>query len=116
MSWTCDPPLALDRFRSFVRDLPSTVFRAKGFVELESDPVQRGVFQLVGKRSSIDFDATGAAGKGTGLVFITRDAEPTSKRCVGSCKPALWTLQHLARHSEGDACYFSALSQRIEQA
>lgn len=66
---------ALDRarFTSFVDAIPREVFRAKGFVQFDSDPV-RYVFHLVGERSTVvpDRKWLDDAPRKTELVFIGR--------------------------------------------
>ena len=49
-------PMSLSALRRTIRDLPATVYRAKGFVLTSQDPTRRAVLQAVGRRSSITFD------------------------------------------------------------
>lgn len=53
-SWTESRPLTLEAFRQWVRQLPKNVYRAKGILRLAEYPDTEAVFQLVGKRSSIE--------------------------------------------------------------
>ncbi|NJL90723.1 MAG: GTP-binding protein [Coleofasciculaceae cyanobacterium SM2_1_6] len=55
VSFRCDRPLSLTKFQEFLDNLPNTIYRGKGilwFVESEL----RHIFQLSGKRFSIDAD------------------------------------------------------------
>jgi G3E family GTPase len=54
-SWRSDEPLSLKALRKTVEDLPLTVYRAKGFVQLAEMPENRGVLHVVGKRVSLTF-------------------------------------------------------------
>jgi G3E family GTPase len=53
-SWSADRPLDAERFRAFVRAIPTAVYRAKGIVHLADTPGQAWVFQLVGPRASLE--------------------------------------------------------------
>ena len=53
-SWTGDEPLGLEAFRQWVRQLPATIVRGKGFLHLADHPTHKAVFQMVGKRSTIE--------------------------------------------------------------
>ena len=53
-SWSADRPLDAERFRAFVRALPTAVYRAKGIVHLADTPGQAWVFQLVGPRAALE--------------------------------------------------------------
>ncbi len=48
-------PLDLERFRSFLDELPPSIYRAKGIVELASVPDRRMVVQVVGKRAELEY-------------------------------------------------------------
>ena len=49
-SWTCDQALSLPKLRALLEQLPETVYRCKGVVQIEEMPVNRYVLQMVGKR------------------------------------------------------------------
>lgn len=53
-SWTSEVALELDAFRLWVKGLPPTVLRSKGILQLSGHPGQEAVFQLVGKRSTLE--------------------------------------------------------------
>lgn len=55
-SFSCDAPMQEAAFRAVVTGWPPTVLRAKGFVHLKDDPAHRYLFQLVGRRWSLDRD------------------------------------------------------------
>ena len=56
-SWTDPAPLALEPFRAAIAALPPSVFRAKGLLRFIDAPGEIGVFNLVGKRSELEFTA-----------------------------------------------------------
>ncbi|MGB7476520.1 MAG: GTP-binding protein [Polyangiales bacterium] len=56
-SWTSDRALSLPRLRSVLEQLPETVYRCKGVVQMEEMPLNRYVLQMVGKR--YHFEETG---------------------------------------------------------
>jgi G3E family GTPase len=71
-SYVTDKPLALDRFRETFKALPTTIFRAKGFVNLADLPDRRAVFQMTGRRASLTVDKTWDGTRPmTKLVFIS---------------------------------------------
>ncbi len=53
-SWTSDRPLSLIQLRQVLEQLPETVYRCKGVVQLEEMPVARHVLQMVGKRHRLE--------------------------------------------------------------
>ena len=53
-SWTSDRPLSLIQLRQVLEQLPETVYRCKGVVQLEEMPVARYVLQMVGKRHRLE--------------------------------------------------------------
>lgn len=53
-SYAADEPLSGDDLRALAAGLPRDVLRVKGIVYLRDDPMRRFVFQLVGKRWSLD--------------------------------------------------------------
>ena len=56
-AWCADRPIELPAFRAIVETLPHGVLRAKGVLRFVERPDERAVFQLVGKRSSLEFEA-----------------------------------------------------------
>jgi G3E family GTPase len=71
-SWRSDAPVSLDRFRAAVAGLPTGVYRAKGVLRFADPAGQRGVFQLTGKRSTLEFEAVSSATGTSALVAIGR--------------------------------------------
>lgn len=77
VSFESDRPFHLERFQHFLTDrLPTTVFRAKGVLWFDRSDL-RYVFQLSGKRFSLDVDERGRPAANQ-LVFIGQhlDREP----------------------------------------
>ncbi|MFM7447609.1 MAG: CobW family GTP-binding protein [Leptolyngbyaceae cyanobacterium] len=71
VSFQGDRPLSIKRFQQFLDyQLPDTVFRAKGVLWFDESP-KRHLFQLIGKRFTIDDDEWTTAPK-TQLVLIGR--------------------------------------------
>ena len=52
-SWTTDNPLSLKALRGVFEELPNTIYRAKGAVQLHEMPDNRMILQMVGKRASL---------------------------------------------------------------
>lgn len=52
-SWTTDKPLSLKALRGVFEELPNTIYRAKGTVQLHEMPDNRMTLQMVGKRASL---------------------------------------------------------------
>jgi len=52
-SWTADKPLSLKALRGVFEDLPNTIYRAKGVIQLHDMPNNRMILQMVGKRASL---------------------------------------------------------------
>lgn len=74
-SFQSQAPLDPPSFQHFVNaQLPTSVVRAKGFVDLGVKGLDRCyVFQLVGKRASIHWEEWGERPRRTELVFIGKD-------------------------------------------
>ena len=71
-TWTSPRPLEYDAVRSVLGSLPSSVYRAKGFLHLVEAPDQRVVAHVVGRR--VDLRPSGSWGGAeprTELVFIS---------------------------------------------
>lgn len=68
--YRCDAPLDYRKLQWALKEIPTSVFRAKGFLHF-ADYSRRGVLQLVGKRSKISFgDSWGSSSPQTEVVFI----------------------------------------------
>ena len=53
-SYTSETPLDGEKFRETVKSLPDEILRAKGILYLQENPEKKHIFQLVGKRWSIE--------------------------------------------------------------
>jgi G3E family GTPase len=53
-SWTENAPLSLAAFQHWVQQLPRTIYRGKGILWLAEHPDHEAVFQMVGKRSTVE--------------------------------------------------------------
>jgi G3E family GTPase len=72
-SWSWSGKIAsFDAFKDVVRRFPTAVLRAKGIVRFEDLPGTRGVFQQVGKRSTIDLFPEEVNSALSRLVLIAR--------------------------------------------
>ena len=91
-TWTfvSDEPLSLAWFQQILMGLPSTVFRAKGFVYASEEPESRLVVQLVGRRATISPTGTwGDDHPQTRLVFISRHGTvnyPAIEQALRKCQ------------------------------
>jgi G3E family GTPase len=80
-SFTSDQPLDGDAFRAFVETLPEGVLRAKGIIYLQENPEERNIFQLVGKRWSLNAEDP------------WEDEQPSTKLvmiCLSGCVDLSW--------------------------
>lgn len=73
-SWQSAPLLDRDAFRNAVRRLPVGLLRMKGVVAFADAPAERVVFQMVGRRHSLE-TAAGPAPTESVLVAIARTGE-----------------------------------------
>ncbi|MEY4352201.1 MAG: hypothetical protein RLZZ609_442 [Cyanobacteriota bacterium] len=71
-TWTlrCERPLSRPALAHFATSLPVGIHRAKGFVVLQEEPGRPHLFQLVGRRWSLEPAQTGGPSEGTVLVLI----------------------------------------------
>lgn len=79
VSYHSDRPFLLHDFQEFVSNLPTNVFRAKGILWFEDEPL-RHVFQLVGQRYHLEVDADQsktATSPQNQLVVIGRNLDST---------------------------------------
>ena len=79
-SWSrrFEEPIDLDEFRKAVDKLPSIILRAKGLLRFKGHDKEEALFQLVGKRSSIELGWRKQTGNSSSLVVIgRRTTEPT---------------------------------------
>lgn len=78
VSFRCDRPLNLTKFQNFLDTLPSTIFRGKGILWFVESQL-RHIFQLSGKRFSIDADEWKNPPSNQ-IVLIGRDINPEQLR------------------------------------
>jgi G3E family GTPase len=78
-TWTlrCERPLNRTALAHFATSLPVGIHRAKGFVVLQEEPGRPHLFQLVGRRWSLEPAPTGAPSEGTVLVLIGHQGAAT---------------------------------------
>ncbi len=70
-TYTADEPLLYKELCDAIDNLPVTIFRAKGFVQLKESPERKAVVHIVGKRAQLTFSgAWGEAGPHTQIVLI----------------------------------------------
>ena len=70
-SWTTEKPLSLKALRGMFEELPKTIYRAKGVVQLHEMPDNRMILQMVGKRASLTLaDEWGEEPPRTQIVMI----------------------------------------------
>ena len=56
-SWTAEKPLSLKVLRGVFEELPNTIYRAKGVIQLHEMPDNRMILQMVGRRASLTLAA-----------------------------------------------------------
>ena len=85
MAFESDRPFVLEKMQAFVSDqLPEEIFRAKGFMWFEQT-TSRYIFQLSGKRYTMDTDQWPDAPKNQ-LVFIGRNIDTAQlKQLLTDC-------------------------------
>ena len=88
VSYRSDRPFALRQFEQFLETLPSDVFRAKGLLWFNESP-NKHIFQLSGKRCTLDVEPWNSAVPGNQIVFIGRhlDADDLRQR-LAACQVA----------------------------
>jgi G3E family GTPase len=79
ISYQSDRPLRLQLFQEFLDRLPSNVFRAKGILWFEESQL-RYIFQLSGKRCSLNAEPWKAETRSNQLVFIGRNLDADGLR------------------------------------
>jgi G3E family GTPase len=78
-SWAEPGELSLAEFQNWVAQLPSTIYRAKGILRLAEHPDREAVFQLVGKRSTLELAGPWRSQPGNELVLIGASDAITSR-------------------------------------
>ncbi|MEA5419151.1 GTP-binding protein [Spirulina sp. CCNP1310] len=73
-SFQSDRPLSIEKFQSFLDDLPANIFRAKGILWF-SESEQKHIFQLSGKRCTITAEPWGNRSRFSQLIIIGRQLD-----------------------------------------
>lgn len=100
VSFRCDRPLNLTKFQDFLDNLPNNIFRGKGILWFVESQL-RHIFQLSGKRFSIDADEWKTAPNNQ-IVLIGRDINAEQLRqSLANCQELepVETLQKLVSKS-----------------
>jgi G3E family GTPase len=69
-SWSSSQRMNLTAFQSWVRQIPKEIYRAKGILWFEEQPEQEAIFQLVGKRATLDFSRSWRGDSSCEIVLI----------------------------------------------
>jgi G3E family GTPase len=70
-SYACESPMVLDKLREVLRDLPTNIYRLKGFFHVDAAPEQRLLIQVVGSRvSALEVEPWGDRTPRTEVVAI----------------------------------------------
>lgn len=72
VSFTSDRPFSLKKFQDFLDNLPTDVFRGKGILWFQESQLKH-IFQLSGKRCTLDAVPSGTKSPVNQLVFIGRN-------------------------------------------
>lgn len=72
-SWQTSRPICYEAFKRVVDGLPGGIIRGKGVLCLDVAPDRQAVFQLVGKRSSVEVDAMPGKADESRIVLIGHD-------------------------------------------
>ncbi|MEB3336530.1 MAG: GTP-binding protein [Leptolyngbyaceae bacterium] len=75
VSFTSDRPFQIKKFQGFLDHLPTDVFRAKGILWFQESQLKH-IFQLSGKRCTLDAVPAGTKPPVNQLVFIGRNLNP----------------------------------------
>jgi G3E family GTPase len=97
VSYRSDRPFALRQFEQFLEALPRDVFRAKGLLWFNESP-NKHIFQLSGKRCTLDVEPWHSASPGNQIVFIGRHLDADGLRqqlaaCQVSVQGERFTVQ-----------------------
>jgi G3E family GTPase len=105
--YTVDEALSFRALRDAVQELPATIYRAKGFLNLLEYPNNKAILHVVGRRATLQVaDAWGDAQRRSQLVFIGEN---------GGVKPAvLEPLLDACRAGRAQASASAALSTALE--
>ncbi|OCQ92030.1 cobalamin biosynthesis protein CobW [Oscillatoriales cyanobacterium USR001] len=79
VSYCSDRPFSLRKFEEWLDTLPANVFRAKGLLWFTQSP-HKHIFQLSGKRCTLDVEAWGKVSPSNQIVVIGRQLNPEEIR------------------------------------
>lgn len=104
-SWTDATPLSLTAFQRWVQQLPRTIYRAKGILWLAEHPEHEAVFQMVGKRSSIELGPRWRGRPANELVLIGAAGAVTAQSLADELHACLQRAPRSAdEQAVGHAC------------
>jgi G3E family GTPase len=87
VSFVSDRPFNIHKFQEFLDELPENIFRAKGVLWFQESGL-RHIFQLSGKRCSLDTDHQ-TSPNANQLVFIGRDLDADEiRQSLSQCHPS----------------------------
>lgn len=91
-SYAVSEPLSFAALRDVVQNLPSTIYRAKGFLNLQEYPNNQCVLHVVGRRAALQIGAAwGDRSRTSRLVFIASHGgiDPAAlERTLDACRAA----------------------------
>ena len=105
-SWTDTAPLNLAAFQRWVQQLPRTLYRGKGILWLAEHPDHEAVFQMVGKRSSIELGPRWRGPPANELVLIGAAGAVTARSLADDLRACRHRAprsadEHFAGHDSG---------------
>ena len=100
-SWTETAPLDLDAFQRWVKQLPRTIYRGKGILRLAEHPAHEAVFQLVGKRSTIELGQRWRSKPASELVLIGAAGATTSQSLANELRSCVHR-EEASTHAESE--------------
>lgn len=74
-TWSSDGLLRRDAFEAAVKEFPASIYRAKGYLTFTDEPERSSLFQIVGKRSSLDLSVRERGDTANVLVVIGSKAD-----------------------------------------
>ena len=96
-SWTDAAPLNLAAFQRWVNQLPRDIYRGKGILYLAEHPDHEAVFQMVGKRSTIELGHRWRGQPGSELVLIGAAEATTSQSLADELRRCVHKAEATAR-------------------
>ena len=103
-SWTDNAPLSLTAFQHWVQQLPRTIYRGKGILWLAEHPDHEAVFQMVGKRSTVELGQRWRGPKGNELVLIGADSAVSANSLADDLRACLHRSSRSADEHSAAPC------------